>query len=1120
MSSNSQQTAGNDTIYGIDSDDGVWSDQIAGGDGNDLIYGRGGSDVMAGGEGDDFIDGGTGNDTYVFNAGDGQDTIVDNGLGLDTSDRLVIHGYSPSDVTFAPIAGTGDVLMTFAGSSDSIALLHPLSGNAFNSIEAYEFDDGTVWTPQDISAALTAGAMTAGDDQIDGYGTADTLDGGAGNDTLNGNGGDDQLTGGAGNDVVDGGWGNDTYTFSAGDGADTIVDNGSGLDKNDSLLIHGYSPSQVTVTRVAGTNDVVFTFDSTSGQITLPNALSAEYFSSIENYVFDDGTVWTSQYLASLVLDGTASAGNDYIEGTSTGDSISGLDGNDIIYGMNGDDTLAGDGGNDYVDGGWGNDTYAFTAGDGEDTIVDNGSGIDQNDALLIHGYAPDDVTVERTNGSDAILTFAGTSDSITLLHPLNDNYQQSIETIVFDDATVWTKSDLDQRILLSETSDGDDALNGFGIGETISGASGNDTILGGGGNDVLSGDAGNDSVDGGWGNDTYIFNAGDGEDTIVDNGAGTDHYDTLLIHGYTAEDVIAVRVNSSDVQLIFPGSGDSITILHPLNNNYQQSIETIQFDEGTVWSKTDLAQRITSSETGDGDDVLNGFGIADTISASFGNDTIIGGDGDDVLSGDLGNDSVDGGWGNDTYLFTSGDGQDTIVDNGSGLDHGDRLVIHGYAPGEVIASRIDGSSTGVELTFEGTSDSIRLDHALTGNDFQQIDFYDFDDGTEWTASGLAAAVIAASATDGNDSIEGFWSADTLAGGLGDDSLSGLDGSDTYVFIRGDGQDTIEDNGSGDTDVLLIHDYVPDDVTVERINGSSGDIKLTFAGTADEITIVNTLSGSSADTIEQVIFDDGTVWTPADITIMVDGLPLPDVTHQGTGYDDTINGSSGDDVIYGDLGDDQLNGGNGSDTYLYASGDGNDFIDENSGQSFTDVLRLIDLNADDIEVRRSGADLFVKDIATGEEIQVDDQFASPAANGYGIELLVFADGTYWNRDAILAHAPLLGTSGNDTLVGAAGEDLFIGGAGNDSMRGLGGDDTYVFGSGDGHDTINEDGADFGLGRSHPVRQRHCLVRPCVFPVGQQPCHPDYRDKRSDHRPGRPLVGVQQSGYRARQGGIF
>ncbi len=109
---------------------------------------------------------------------------------------------------------------------------------------------------------------------------------------------------------------------------------------------------------------------------------------------------------------------------------------------------------------------------------------------------------------------------------------------------------------------------------------------------------------------------------------------------------------------------------------------------------------------------------------------------------------------------------------------------------------------------------------APTGNDFQQIDFYDFDDGTEWTASGLAAAVIAASATDGDDSIEGFWSADTLAGGLGDDSLSGLDGSDTYVFTRGDGKDTIEDNGSGDTDVLLIHDYVPDDVTVERISGA------------------------------------------------------------------------------------------------------------------------------------------------------------------------------------------------------------------------------------------------------------------------------------------------------------
>ncbi len=47
---------------------------------------------------------------------------------------------------------------------------------------------------------------------------------------------------------------------------------------------------------------------------------------------------------------------------------------------------------------------------------------------------------------------------------------------------------------------------------------------------------------------------------------------------------------------------------------------------------------------------------------------------------------------------------------------------------------------------------------------------------------------------------------------------------------------------------------------------SSNDFTLilTFAGTTDTITIFNTLSGYRSDTIEQIVFDDGTVWTMAD----------------------------------------------------------------------------------------------------------------------------------------------------------------------------------------------------------------------------------------------------------------
>ena len=95
------------------------------------------------------------------------------------------------------------------------------------------------------------------------------------------------------------------------------------------------------------------------------------------------------------------------------------------------------------------------------------------------------------------------------------------------------------------------------------------------------------------------------------------------------------------------------------------------------------------------------------------------------------------------------------------------------------------------------------------------------------------------------------------------DEAAGI-GSDTYVFNRGDGTDTIEDNGRwDDADRLTISGYAPADVTVSRPSSDSTDAVLTFSGTTDQITIRNTLGGSAEDTVERIEFDDDntTVWT-------------------------------------------------------------------------------------------------------------------------------------------------------------------------------------------------------------------------------------------------------------------
>src|SRR5262249_10923407 len=115
-----------------------------------------------------------------------------------------------------------------------------------------------------------------------------------------------------------------------------------------------------------------------------------------------------------------------------------------------------------------------------------------------------------------------------------------------------------------------------------------------------------------------------------------------------------------------------------------------------------------------------------------------------------------------------------------------------------------------------------------------------------------------------------------------------------------------------------------------------------------------------------------------------------------------------------------------------------------------DVLRLADLNAADVTLRRSGYDLYVKTNATGQGGKVTDQFYPYSYNG--IERLDFADGSSWDLAAITANTWTQGSSSNDTMNGTSGSDRFDGLAGNDALNGNNGDDILMGGAG--NDTLN------------------------------------------------------------------
>ncbi|HAA30856.1 MAG TPA: hemolysin-type calcium-binding protein, partial [Cyanobacteria bacterium UBA8553] len=93
--------------------------------------------------------------------------------------------------------------------------------------------------------------------------------------------------------------------------------------------------------------------------------------------------------------------------------------------------------------------------------------------------------------------------------------------------------------------------------------------------------------------------------------------------------------------------------------------------------------------------------------------------------------------------------------------------------------------------------------------------------------------------TSGNDTLTGTNAGDKIRGGLGADYLDGKAGADTYVFKRGDGQDTLDDSSTdASVDKLMFfgRGLTSTNAIVTRI-GSSSDLKISFAGTTDSVVL-------------------------------------------------------------------------------------------------------------------------------------------------------------------------------------------------------------------------------------------------------------------------------------------
>lgn len=132
------------------------------------------------------------------------------------------------------------------------------------------------------------------------------------------------------------------------------------------------------------------------------------------------------------------------------------------------------------------------------------------------------------------------------------------------------------------------DLVAGQAGNDVLAGAAGNDLLLGGDGNDTLTGGTGNDLLHGGAGNDTYVFNAGDGNDTILETHGITDT-DTLQFgSGISVGDISIAQEGDALVFRNINGR-DSVTVAHWFTDGGKHTLDIVSFADGRSFDLSTL---------------------------------------------------------------------------------------------------------------------------------------------------------------------------------------------------------------------------------------------------------------------------------------------------------------------------------------------------------------------------------------------------------------------------------------------------------------------------------------------------------------------------------------------------
>ena len=877
--------------------------RIFGYDGDDELRGRDGVDSLIGGAGNDLLKGGSGSDMYVYAGGDGLDRIID-----ESGNEDVIYFSSElrvENLRITRIQGTNDIHLHFGDSSSGIILANQWESSAA-AIEQFHFVAQDGLNSGDIASIYLASFTTAGvdtitgswadevifgkegNDTLAGLGGDDRIDGGDGDDSINGGDGQDVLTGGDGQDTIDGGNGSDvliggvgndylrggaqadTYTYNISDGDDVIFDYGhTDWTVTDTLAFGaGITPESLVISRVAEDwNKIRISFVGHSGSILIEGQQWND--AGIEQVMFADGTIWNhAQFMARYVSDQQTS-GDDIIHGSTLADVVEGGAGNDRAETRGGDDVLIGGAGNDRLEGGGGSDTYVYNLGDGDDAIFDYADGDGSETDILSFGAGITSTSLlfsrVASDWNAIIVSFAGQGGSIRI-----DGQQwgdAGIEQVVFADGTIWNHAQFMAAYISGQQTSGDDIIHGSTLADMVEGGAGNDRAETRGGDDVLIGGEGNDDLQGGAGADTYIYNHGDGDDTIFDYG-NTDGSVTDVLSfgaGITAADLIFTTRTGDvhDVRISFRDFDGSIIL--DGQGWGDAGVELIRFADGSTLTQAQFTALIKAASDS-----------SSQVTGTTSNDSLWTVDGDDHVNGMAGDDIIGGGAGNDILY-----GDTTALRIPTGVN----LIINGSfeTSGTIVSS---GSWGRANSTLPGWT-------RTNSQNFEQV------------SSGYGGV----GATNGS-----YWLDLDSAGGAGSNMLisqevTGLAVGATYLLQFDHANRTSAASGGlevwwNGACILTVSETgkVMQTKSLELIaGGGSNVVEFRGIGAADN-------AGASLDNVRLFALAP-----PAASEFGNDSL-------YGGGGDDTIYGMAGNDLLHGGAGADRLLGGAGADVLTGGSG--------------------------------------------------------------------------------------------------------------------------------------------------------------------------------------------------------